>query len=179
MSNQLCRWEPECSVSLCSEIACLVPKLRAKTEERVIWERNLAIGCDLGTHAFFAFLPNDSNAAQNFRCHRLHSRPSDWKLWQKNLQKLQNLAWMWMTIHRHLGWEPYTKLRHIVKYFGWESWCKIAAPSTNELGLRTLTVTKRHPKWEASAQNSIRKKVQWPPLPAPVTVSCQKCIVKQ
>ena len=106
MSNQLCQLEPDCAIFLCSEIACLVPKLRAKTEKRVLWERNLAIGCDLGTHAFFAFLPNDSNAAQNFRCHILHSRPSDWELWQKNLQKLQNLAWMWMTIHRHLGWEP-------------------------------------------------------------------------
>ena len=106
MSNQLCQLDPECANSFSSEIACLVPKLRAKTEKRVIWEHNLAIGCDLGTHAIFVFLPNDSNAAQYFRCHILHSRPTDWELWQKNLQKLQNLAWMWMTIHRHLGWEP-------------------------------------------------------------------------
>ncbi len=106
MMNQRFHLDPECSILSASEIACLVPKLRAKTQKRVTWERNLAIGCDLGTHTIFAFIPNDSNAAQYFRCHILHSRPSDWELWQKNLQKLQNLAWMWMTIHRHLGWEP-------------------------------------------------------------------------
>ncbi len=102
MLNQLCDLDPECSILSASEIACLVPKLRAKTQKRVTWERNLAIGCDLGTHTIFAFIPNDCNAAQNFGCHILHSRPTDWELWQKNLQKLQESA----KTATNLGWEP-------------------------------------------------------------------------
>ena len=89
MANQLYRLDPECSISFGSEIAGQVPKLRAKTQKLLLGHAISQLGCNLGTPIFSAFFPIDCKSCPIVWCHMLHSRPPDWELWQKNLQKLQ------------------------------------------------------------------------------------------
>ena len=92
MANQLYRLDPECSISFGSEIAGPVPKLRAKTQKLLLGHAISQLGCNLGTPIFSAFFPIDCKSCPIVWCHMLHSRPPDWELWQKNLQKLQESA---------------------------------------------------------------------------------------